>query len=183
MKGSGGHGGAFADWVWFRGWDEWSKYVGGVCDNLIEELDVCSGHYFVASWLIWRQIVLFRQSGDHRSKLIPLTGVTKTPPRGTGICEPWDDVGLGNCPYGCPQASIPSGSRVDQGCKLNQPSVWDEGPGHHILWYSFTLASCKIFVRKIGTKCICAPYSVLNYYYSELLHHKFPLVVTKISYY
>ena len=38
--------------------------VGGVCDNLIEELDVRSGHHFVESWLIWKQIVLFHQSGD-----------------------------------------------------------------------------------------------------------------------
>ena len=44
------------------------------------------------------EAVLFRQSGDHPSKLIPLTRVTKTPPRGTGICEPRDDVGLNHCP-------------------------------------------------------------------------------------
>ena len=51
-------------------------YVGGVCDNLIEESDVRSDHHFVEDWLIWRQIS-FRQSGDRRSKLIPLSRVTK----------------------------------------------------------------------------------------------------------
>ena len=66
-------------------------------------------------------------------------------------------------PYGCPQASIPSRSRVDRGCQLNQPSVWDEGPGRHFLWYYVTLASCKIFVRKIGTKCICASNSARSW--------------------
>ena len=63
----------------------------------------------------------------------------------------------------------PSGSRVDQGCKLNQPSVWDEGPGRHILWYSVTLASCKIFVRKIVTNCIWAPYSARSWSVWEAL--------------
>ena len=59
--------------------------MGAVCDNMIEESDIRSGQHFVESWLIWRQIVLFRQSGGHRSKLIPLSRVTKTPPRGTVI--------------------------------------------------------------------------------------------------
>ena len=38
--------------------------MGRVCNNLIEELDVRNGHHFMESWLIWRQIVLFRQSDD-----------------------------------------------------------------------------------------------------------------------
>ena len=71
--------------------------MGRVCENLIEESDICSCHHFMESWLIWRQIVLFRQSGDHRSKLIPLSRMTKTTPRGIGICEP-RDVGLSHCP-------------------------------------------------------------------------------------
>ena len=54
----------------------------------------------------------------------------------------------------------PSQIKSDQ---LNQPSVWDEGPGRHFLWYFVTLASCKIFVCKISTKCICAPYSARSW--------------------
>ena len=38
-----------------------------------------------------------------------------------------------------------------------------ESPGHHFLWFSVTLASCKIFVRKIGTNCIRASYSACSW--------------------
>ena len=67
--------------VWYkRIWRSWGALTdyecefeggmsgaSGVCDNLIKELDVRSGNHFVENWLIWRQIVLFRQSGDHCS--------------------------------------------------------------------------------------------------------------------
>ena len=44
----------------FEGGMSGASTWAGFCDNLIEESDVRSGHHFVESWLIWRQIVLCR---------------------------------------------------------------------------------------------------------------------------